>query len=88
MAIGVMSAAWEAGLHIPADLSVVGLDNILQARYVTPPLTTIMIDKAALMSQAIDVLLKEIEGQHTPAIPIIPASLVVRNSTGPPRTKM
>jgi len=41
MAIGVIRAARELGLHVPADLSVVGFDDIEMARYIDPPLTTV-----------------------------------------------
>lgn len=83
MAIGVMAAAWELGIQIPRDLSIIGLDDILLARYTTPPLTTIALDKTMIMSQAIEVLLQVIEGQSVVSPPMFPATLVVRGSTGP-----
>jgi DNA-binding LacI/PurR family transcriptional regulator len=83
MAIGVMAAAWELGKQIPRDLSVVGLDDISSARYTTPPLTTIVIDKTTIMSHAINVLLQAIEGQPVVSPPVFPATLAVRGSTGP-----
>ncbi len=82
MAIGVMAAAWELGKQIPRDLSIVGLDDIAPARYTTPPLTTIVIDKTAIMSQAINVLLQTIEGQPVVSPSMFPAALAVRGSTG------
>jgi DNA-binding LacI/PurR family transcriptional regulator len=82
MAIGVMAAAWELGKQIPRDLSIVGLDDIAPARYTTPPLTTIVIDKTAIMSQAINVLLQAIESQPVVSPPMFPAALAVRGSTG------
>jgi DNA-binding LacI/PurR family transcriptional regulator len=83
MAIGVMAAAWELGKQIPRDLSVVGLDDISAARYTTPPLTTTVIDKTTIMSQAINLLLQAIEGQPLVSPPMSPATLAVRGSTGP-----
>jgi LacI family transcriptional regulator len=46
-AIGVLKAAREAGLDVPGDLSVVGFDNIPEAAYISPGLTTVdqSIDK-------------------------------------------
>jgi DNA-binding LacI/PurR family transcriptional regulator len=81
MAIGVMAAAWELGKQIPRDLSIVGLDDISLARYTTPPLTTIVIDKTAVMSLAIDTLLQAIDGEAPTPSSMYPASLVVRGST-------
>lgn len=83
MAIGAMSAAWELGLRVPQDLSVVGLDDISLACYVTPPLTTIAMDKVAIMSASLHLLLAAIEGLPTSLPPIFPMSLVIRGSTGP-----
>ncbi|HEX4207674.1 MAG TPA: LacI family DNA-binding transcriptional regulator [Ktedonobacteraceae bacterium] len=82
-AIGVLSAAWELGLRVPGDLSVVGLDDISLGQYTTPPLTSVAIDKVSLMARAIDVLLKVLEGETITAPPLQPASLKVRASTGP-----
>lgn len=81
MAIGVMRAAWECGLHVPRDLSVIGMDDISLAAYTSPPLTTIKIDKTALMAKAVEMLLQAIEGK--PVIPelLAPPALVVRHST-------
>jgi DNA-binding LacI/PurR family transcriptional regulator len=81
MAIGVIAAAWELGKQIPRDLSIVGLDDISLARYTTPPLTTIAIDKTAVMSLAIDTLLQAIDGEALTPSSMYPASLVVRGST-------
>jgi DNA-binding LacI/PurR family transcriptional regulator len=81
MAIGVMAAAWELGIQIPRDLSIVGLDDIVLASYTTPPLTTIVIDKTAVMSHAIDTLLQAIDGQPATSPSMYPATLAVRGST-------
>ncbi|MBO0794919.1 MAG: LacI family DNA-binding transcriptional regulator, partial [Ktedonobacteraceae bacterium] len=84
MAIGVISVAWELGLRVPQDLSVVGFDDIMLGQYLTPPLTTIVIDKDALMTQALELLLRAIESQETiTSPPLLPARLVIRGSTGP-----
>ncbi|VBB05788.1 Hypothetical protein LUCI_0999 [Lucifera butyrica] len=41
MALGAMRAAFESGLSVPADISVIGFDDTVYARYVTPALTTV-----------------------------------------------
>jgi LacI family transcriptional regulator len=40
VAMGLLSALIERGIHVPAELSIVGFDDIPFARYLTPPLTT------------------------------------------------
>lgn len=83
MAIGVMAAARECGVCVPRDLSVVGFDDISLARYVTPPLTTVRIEKAALMAVATDLLLRLIAEEEVPSpTPSVP-TLVTRDSTRP-----
>ncbi len=41
MAIGAYRAAYESGLHIPNDLSIIGFDNLEISEYLNPPLTTV-----------------------------------------------
>ena len=62
MAIGVLRALSEAGRTVPADVSVVGFDDIPEAAYLIPPLTTVRQDFAAVGQLAISVLRQAIEG--------------------------
>lgn len=82
-ALGVMAAAWELGLRIPQDLSVVGHDDIDLTAYSMPPLTSIRIDRRAMLSTAFDLLLDVIAGKQVTAPQTFPASLTIRNSSGP-----
>lgn len=59
-AIGVYSWAKEHGLQIPQDLSVIGYDDILLARYLTPPLTTMRAPNYEMAKQAADSAFNEI----------------------------
>jgi len=52
VAMGLISALTEAGIEVPATISVVGFDDIPFARYVTPPLTTAAVPVAELGEQA------------------------------------
>jgi DNA-binding LacI/PurR family transcriptional regulator len=81
MAIGILSAAWRRGMQVPRDLSVVGFDDIALARYLTPPLTTVLIDRVALMEKAMQVLLSMIERKPVASPPLLAPMLVVREST-------
>ena len=83
MALGLLHALREAGLDIPRDVSVVGFDDIPDARHFWPPLTTIRQDYDEIGRRAIEVLLGEVSGQPVVAdrMQILP-ELVVRGSTG------
>lgn len=61
IAVGVYQVAWQQGLHIPQDISVIGYDNIMLAQYLTPPLTTIHQPKAELGKLAVETLLERIK---------------------------
>ncbi len=87
-AIGVLRAAYMQGLHVPEDLSVVGLDDIDFAEFTLPALTTIRLSRSDLARAAFEALRQQAE---TPADPrlqrefLVSTSLVVRGSTAPPR---
>lgn len=84
MAAGVIRGAHELGYAVPAQLSVVGFDDIDMARYIVPPLTTIAVDKHELGRRAMQHLLERIEGTATERIEDrIGVSLVERGSTCP-----
>ncbi|MCG8451799.1 MAG: LacI family transcriptional regulator [Spirochaetales bacterium] len=61
LAIGAMKAVKAYGMHIPADMSFIGIDDIVLSRYVEPALTTLKIDKVKLGSVAGNLLLKAID---------------------------
>jgi LacI family transcriptional regulator len=88
MAAGVLEAAKARGLHVPGDLSVVGFDDIITAAHFGPPLTTVRIDKLALMTTATELLLAAIAGDTVTAPPLFAPTLMVRASTGPQRKEM
>lgn len=83
IAMGAMSAARESGRSVPADLSLVGFDDVLHARYVAPPLTTVRQDAMAMGDRAIEVITAS-EGERPTGTVVLPVSLVIRGSTGLP----
>lgn len=84
MGIGALSAAHEAGLRIPQDLSVIGFDDIELARFTSPPLTTIVQPKQRIGQLAVDMLLERIQGGRLEAKQmLLQPELVVRASTAP-----
>ena len=87
MGIGALSAAHEAGLRIPQDLSVIGFDDIELARFTSPPLTTIVQPKQRIGQLAVEMLLERIQGGRTDTKQmLLPPELVVRASTAPKET--
>ena len=86
MAIGAMHAVRELGLDVPADVSVVGFDDVELAQFADPALTTIHQPIARKGEQAVELLLGILEGTAGPEQhEILPTRLVVRASTGPAR---
>jgi LacI family transcriptional regulator len=83
VAIGAMRAAHTLGVHVPRDLSVVGIDDIDVAAYVEPPLTTIRQPKRRMGKEAMEWILRQLIGGSVPAHDTLPGALIVRSSTGP-----
>lgn len=82
MAIGAARALQEAGMQIPADVSIVGCDNICFGEYFNPPLTTLDVSAREMGRQIVYTLLQKGKGiMSTPRIHIVP-QLVLRGSTG------
>lgn len=83
-AIGFVQTVMAAGYRVPEDVSVIGFDNILDAALVWPRLSTVAAPLLSLGSAAVNHLLnrgrREVE-QSEPVL--LPARLVVRDSTGP-----
>ena len=85
MAISGMSAAIDAGLTLPDQLSVVGFDDIPLAAYVRPALTTVRQDAADWGRAAARSLVALVEGEPLPAVALNPMTFVERSSTSVPR---
>ncbi|MEO7029966.1 MAG: LacI family DNA-binding transcriptional regulator [Acidobacteriaceae bacterium] len=86
LAMGVMNALEEAGIGVPRDISVVGMDNIPFSSLARPPLTTIHVPREQLGTvsfEALDKLLKL--KKHKGAEYVLETKLVIRKSTAPAR---
>ncbi|MFL6116428.1 MAG: LacI family DNA-binding transcriptional regulator [Catenulispora sp.] len=83
IALGVLLALHEAGRRVPQDVSVIGYDDIPEAAFFTPPLTTVRQDFAALGRRSMALMLDLIAGgiSAPPIGVVIPTELVVRRST-------
>jgi LacI family transcriptional regulator len=87
-AFGVMEAVREHGLRIPADVSVVGFDDIPQAAHVHPPLTTVRQPLEEMGRQATRMLLEHIKDPLRPPKRVeLPTELVVRQSCCPEKSQ-
>lgn len=83
VAIGAMTRAQDAGLKVPADLSVVGFDNIGWTTLVTPKLTTAWLPVADIARLSVEALMQMIDNQPMPQPRVLTPELIVRRSTGP-----
>lgn len=87
MALGFMHAAHDHGLAIPADISVVGFDDVPESEHYLPPLTTVHQDFEHLGRRAVDRVFTALghDTDDTGREPLRP-ELVVRKSTAPPKS--
>ncbi len=86
-AIGVMRQAFELGISIPRQISVIGFDDTRLADFMTPPLTTIQMSQMELARLAFDALYKEVQ-RETPSPNgteyALKTQLILRSSTSFP----
>jgi DNA-binding LacI/PurR family transcriptional regulator len=82
MALGVLRALHEAGRELPHEVSVVGFDDVPEAPYFTPPLTTVRQDFIEVGSRSLRLLLRTIEaGESVSSGSRVQPELIVRAST-------
>ncbi|MFC9177949.1 MULTISPECIES: LacI family DNA-binding transcriptional regulator [unclassified Streptomyces] len=85
MALGVLRALREAGIHTPRQVAVAGFDDIPEAGFFPPPLTTVRQDFTAIGRRSIQLLLEHIEGVATGTEHVVvEPQLIVRASTRAP----
>ena len=83
-AIGVMREAYDQGINVPQDLSVIGFDDVRLAQFITPPLTTVRMSQTDLARIAFEALMSETERQAALKGRVdheLDTSLVLRRST-------
>lgn len=85
-AFGAMDAIKDAGLRIPDDISVVGIDDVRDSAYSTPPLTTFSVPKYDLGRTAVFILHDLISAKDIPQCrTVLSGRLVERQSAAAPR---
>jgi DNA-binding LacI/PurR family transcriptional regulator len=85
VAVGLLGELDRAGVGIPADVSIVGYDNISIAHLGHVSLTTIDQPRAKMGRQAFELLLDRIDNRRPNVVRVLQPSLVVRSTTAPPR---
>ena len=86
MAAGAYKAAFEAGLRIPGDLTLVGFDDAPIADRLSPPLTTVRLPTREMARMAADLLISPEPPVETHLV--VDSTLVVRGSSGAPRSTL
>ncbi|HWB34676.1 MAG TPA: substrate-binding domain-containing protein, partial [Rugosimonospora sp.] len=82
LALGALREMLRRGVRVPEDVALVGFDDIEDGRYATPSLSTISPDKAQIARYAVDLLLRRLDGDDSPAVEIsADYQLMVREST-------
>lgn len=81
-AIGVLRGLATAGREVPADVAVMGVDDIPFAALVRPSLSTLRVDIASLGRRAMTLLLASRDGEEIVELPPLRPELVIRESSG------
>jgi DNA-binding LacI/PurR family transcriptional regulator len=89
IALGIYRAAWQKGLKVPDDISVVGFDDNYYTGMSAPPLTTIHQPVDEMASHAVQLLIRQIEEPNSqPLHKILSTELVIRESCKAPREEV
>jgi DNA-binding LacI/PurR family transcriptional regulator/putative methionine-R-sulfoxide reductase with GAF domain len=81
-ALDALRTCQARGLHVPQDVAIVGSNDNLESRAVTPPLTSVAMPFYEQGRRATEMLLAMLEGEQVPGQAPLPARLVVRQSCG------
>jgi phosphoserine phosphatase RsbU/P len=82
MAIGAMDELLHQGIRVPEDVPVMGFDNTSVARFAQRSLSTMAQPIEEIAEQAVDTILRKLEGLDTPAVTVLDVQLVLRESCG------
>jgi LacI family transcriptional regulator len=83
LAVGALATLHDAGLEVPGDVALVGMDNTPLSELVWPPLTSVDLGSAERARMAAELLLERIEGSEAePRVVGVEPALIVRASSG------
>jgi len=85
IAIGAIRAMKRVGLQVGRDISIIGFDDQRIASLYEPPLTTMRVPTEELGYRALLLLVDALRGDDSATEIVLPTSLVIRATTGPPR---
>ena len=87
LAVGALRELYVQGIRVPDEVKVVGFDDIDEAKYVVPAISTIRPDKGHTALAALTMLLDRVDGSQMPPLDVtIGHELVVRESSSRPAT--
>ena len=86
-ALGVIKAMDDAGRNVPGDVSVVGFDDVKEAPFFRPALTTVKLDFEAIGHIAVSRILAMIKEEAEGDIPLLEPRLILRDTTASPRSR-
>ncbi|MDR1392881.1 MAG: LacI family transcriptional regulator [Bifidobacteriaceae bacterium] len=87
LAMGAIRAVFDAGLNVPEDIAIIGVDNIEEGQFARPSLSTISLDTRFIAEKAVAAIAARIEDPSRPAQQILaPHALIARESTGKAET--
>jgi DNA-binding LacI/PurR family transcriptional regulator len=82
LALGLLRGLAEAGVRVPDDIAVIGVDDVEDGRYVRPSLSTVALDKRQIADAAVELLAARVAGDDAPPRTVTAGHrLVVREST-------
>jgi DNA-binding LacI/PurR family transcriptional regulator len=86
MALGLLRAFREKGKSVPEDISLVGFDDVPESSSYAPPLTTVHQNFAQVGNECVDNVLQQLRTNTVePGVTLVPAQLVIRQSTSAPK---
>lgn len=82
LAMGAMRAVFDAGLRVPEDIAIVGIDDIEEGRYSRPSLSTVSLDTPFIARHAVARIAERIADPEAPAVEVVaPHTVIPREST-------
>ena len=81
IAIGALRALVDAGIHVPEQVSIVGVNDISISKYMSPPLSTVKVYTELMGETAADMLLEQFAGRQISKKVSLATQLKIRQSS-------
>lgn len=86
-ALGLLDGLLDAGIRVPEDIAIVGIDDIEIAARARVPLTTVRQPVNDIGARAVDIVLARLRGEHPPLRELLEPKLIIRQSSGTPASR-